>query len=299
MALESLVNKKEVFFLVITAVGCASGVTINDNHQGGNTSSTGEGGAAGFVSNGGAGGSEEVCFPNNSLICHNGDAYWQDSCGKLGQLEKDCSEKQVCDNGQCVYDCSMLTPVSGCTEQNCAFYDAFDYGTCKWNIKTGSPYTLNNKLHLEGNALIQAKNPPDPDGLFTLSSLCNSDFIMQYKAELLSNAQGSLSISHRNNNPNFSGITITHYPLAENNKIMFECNGNGLVLGETFDLHTEKTLKVHKIRNNLNLYVDNVLSASITCNGESTPVYKMIVAAGSAVLPQAMKVDDVTLYCQN
>ncbi len=302
MTLDILVNnwkKGKLVYAVAAfyALGCASGTASSgDENQGGSTVSTpDEGGAAGFAGSGGNGGSEEVCLPNNSLICHEDGVYWQDSCGTLGQLKEDCSNKQVCGNGQCVYDCSMATPTSSCSEQNCAFYDTFDYGTCKWDIKTGAPYTSNEKLHLEGNSIVEAKGGP-----FSLSPACNGDFVAQYKVELLPSAQGTVKISHRNQNPNFSGITVTHYPFSENNKIGLNCNGYETEIGD-YDLHLQKKLTVKKFGNRLELFVDDVYITKVACNEttDPTPANAMIMAAGSAVLPQEMKIDDVSLYCLN
>ena len=67
-----------------------------------------------------------------------------------------------------------------------------------------------------------------------------------------------------------------------------------------YDLHTEKILRVEKIGSQLNLYVNNKIAGSLTCNSTNNPapVSDMYVYAGSAIEPQAIKVDDVTLYCQ-
>jgi len=230
LILKTLKQDLKTLFIIgsFSALGCAEGVdaTSNNNHnQGGNDRTYQEAGAAGFGGNGGSAGSDGICIPNNSMTCINEDVYWQDSCGNLGELFQDCSEKQICsENGttaECVYDCSLVTPTSSCVEQNCSFYDSFENGLCKWDINSGAPYISGaeseEKLHLEGNSLVEGKD------LYTLSPGCNGDFIAQYKAELNKNAQGSLKISHRNDNPNFSGLTITHfpygYPYNENNTI--------------------------------------------------------------------------------
>ena len=278
----------------LSSLGCAKAESDYQEQQGGSAGSPQEGGAAGFGGMGGNGGTEEKCVPNASLTCHEGDVYWQDSCWTLGQLKEDCSNKQVCGNGQCVYDCSMATPASGCTEQNCSFYDAFDYDTCKWNINFGTPVVMNEKVHLEGTDLVEAKAGP-----FSLSPACNGDFIAQYKVELLPNSTGSVTVSHRNQNPDFSGITITHYP-DKNNNIGLNCNGYEISVGNV-DLHTQKKLEVRKTAYRLELYVDNAFASYVLCNQTETPtpVYKMNISAGSAVLPQGMKIDDVSLYCLN
>lgn len=303
MTLESLLTKAEPQQFLLPALvtgllasqGCATAVPYHEENQGGNTgASQEEGGAASFGGIGGNGGSEEVCLPNNSFICHEGDVYWQDSCGELGSMYQSCSEKEICENGLCLYDCSMVTPNSGCPEQNCAFYDSFADEICKWNINSGAPEVSNEKLYLEGNDIVEAK------GLFTLASACNGDFIAQYKAELLDGStQGSLKISHRNTDPNFSGITLTDYP-TNNNKIILDCNGYEVMAGD-FDLHAQKKLVVKKIANLLELYVDDVYITKVTCNEttDPTPAYAIVISAGSAVLPQAMKVDDITLYCSS
>ncbi len=307
MNLESIIKitkpKVKSFFPALlvgtlTSVGCARTSSDHQEQQGGNAGSSHQGGAAGFdgaAGYGGNGGSEEACVPNNSLTCHEGEVYWQDSCGNVGQLKEECPEKQLCENEQCVYDCNATTPTSGCMEQHCSFYDTFDYGTCKWDNKFGAPVVMNEKLRLEGNDLVETKGGP-----FSLASVCNGDFVARYKVELLPNSTGTLKVSHRNSNPNFSGITITHYPFNENNTLTLDCNGYEVSVGG-FDLQTQKKLEVRKTVYRLELYVDNAFASHVLCNQTETPtpVYKMVMAAGSAALPQAMNIDDVALYCSN
>ena len=306
MTLESLlrVGPKRILPLLATlSLGCATAAPYDGNQgQGGNAGSQEEGGAAGFGGTGGQGGSPEVCLPNNALICHEGDVYWQDGCGELGNVYQECTEEQVCENAQCIdkpVDCSMVTPTSGCIEDNCAFYDSFENDLCKWNVNAGAPYVSGaaseEKLVIEGNAIIEAK------GLNILSPDCNGDFMAQYKAELLNTGQGSLKVSHRNFDPNFSGITLTHYSASNDGEIILDCNGYELAVVGGYDLHNQKKLEVRKIGNKLELYVDDVYATKVACNGttDPTPVYAMIISAGSAVLPQAMNIDDVTLYCSS
>ena len=302
MTIESLIKtwKKEALpVLIVGSLGCATAAPYQGENQGGSAGSTEEGGAAGY---GGIGGSEEVCTPNKAIICQEGNVYWQDSCGELGQMYQECTEEQICVNAQCVdkpVDCSMVTPTSGCIEDNCAFHDGFENDLCKWNVNAGAPYVSGavseERLVIEGNAIVECK------GLNVLSSDCNGDFIARYRVELLDASSGSLKISHRNYDPNFSGITITHYPFAEDSKITLDCNGYQVTAAEDYDLHTQNKLEVEKVGNLLMLYVDDVYTTKVACNATSdpTPANAMIISAGSAVLPQGMKIYDVTLYCSS
>ena len=310
MILESIIKtfelKQKTLPLIvagtISALGCANGVTEENPgensytyNQGGNAGTSQQGGAAGFdhIDIGGTTSSEDQCVPNTYIICHDGNVYWEDSCGKLGEINVLCSDNKICDNGQCVPDCSMVTPTSGCQEQTCSFYDSFKEDTCKWYVISGAPYVSNDKLQLQGKALLGVKS------ILNLSSDCYGNFIAQYNVELLNaNTPGSLKISHRNADPNFSGLTITHYPSNENNKIILDCNAHEVVAGD-FDLHAQKRFKVRKTENQLELYVNDQIATSVTCSNSnnSTPVNAMYVSAGSAVIEQAMKIDDVTIYC--
>src|SRR3989344_1858199 len=296
MTLERLIQnlnlKQPLPWLVvgaISALGCESSVIIYLSEN--------QGGGSPISRQVGVGGSEEVCIPNISTVCKDGNAYWQDSCGKFGEMYQLCSESQTCEKGQCVKkqpDCSMVTPTSGCQEQNCSFYDSFQNDLCKWNVITGSPYVSTEKLILEGEALVTVKDK------LTLPASCNGDFIGEYKTQLLHpETSGSIKISHQNKYPSggLNGLILTHLSNNENNKIILECNGYDMTVGD-YDLHNQRRLKVQKIGSQLTLYVDNKLAGALTCNNTNNPapVSDMYVYAGSfTATPQAMKVDDVTV----
>ena len=82
---------------------------------------------------------------------------------------------------------------------------------------------------------------------------------------------------------------------------LFAPDEKDIIADSLLSLHTQKKLVVKKIGNLLELYVDDVYATKVACNGttDPTPVYAMIISAGSAVLPQAMNIDDVTLYCSS
>jgi len=292
MTLESILKngevKRNLLFSTLLAgslsgLGCASTVIVEQN-QGGNAGSE-QSGAAGF---GGFGGSEEICNPNASLICHESDVYWQDSCGELGDLYQTCLATQICENGQCVQDCSMTTPTSGCLEQNCAFYDSFENDLCKWYTFSGTPSVSSEVLDVNGKTLVQASGP------ITLPSAGDGDFISRYTIQLLDTNSGSVDISYRIESPT-SGLTL-HHTYENNNKIFLHCNNHTTIVDT--DLHTQKKIEVRKKGNNLALQVDDVIT-TIPCNDNDNPILVNNIQfyLGSSVIEQDFKIDDIMVYC--
>lgn len=47
------------------------------------------------------GGVPNYCYPHSKTICHQGDVYWQDSCGNLENLAQECTPQQDCRQGEC------------------------------------------------------------------------------------------------------------------------------------------------------------------------------------------------------
>jgi len=274
--------------------GCSAVTFMEGNPTPQNEGGNGGNGGSGTGGQGGNGGEAPQCTPHAKLDCFQGDAYWNNSCNQLEDLFQHCTAAQKCENGACVdkYNCPKnIDLVADCQEQGCQLYDAFKNDICLWDVITGIPSVMNEKLAVTGTNLLELKNKVN------VPANCNNDFAVKYTVQTNTpDVPGSYMISLRDASPDSTGITFTHM-YGQNNKIILQCNGFQETFGD-FDLKNIKNIEVRKEGALFNLYLENKPSASLTCtNVTPFPINKVDLQLGSAVFSQNFTLDDVTFYC--
>lgn len=92
------------------------------------------------------------CTPQDHRICHEGDAYWADSCGNRGEVAETCGAAETCSGGQCV-------------DATC------DTGTCTWeDVECGGSA---GEASCGGEQMLQERTCTDGD--CTVEYQCVSD----------------------------------------------------------------------------------------------------------------------------
>ena len=163
---------------------------------------------------------------------------------------------------------------------------------CLWNVITGIPSVMNEKLAVTGTSLLELKNKVN------IPTTCHNDFAVKYTVQTNTpDVPGSYMISLRDASPDSTGVNFTHM-YGQNNKIILQCNGFQETFGD-FDLKNINNVEVRKEGILFNLYLDNKASASLTCtNVTPFPITKVDLALGSAIMNQNFTLDDISLYCQ-
>ncbi|MDP3698637.1 MAG: hypothetical protein Q8R47_03550 [Nanoarchaeota archaeon] len=303
MKLETILQKSgksilsAVLPMLTTALTYNAGCSATSGQKQTNStyqSEGGNGGTGGQGGNGGMGGEALQCIPHATKNCFQGDVYWNNSCDQLEDLYQQCNAAQKCENATCVdkLNCpNNIDLIAGCQEQGCQFYDTFKNQWCLWDVITGLPTVVDEKLMLTGTTLLKTKNK------VTLPQTCNSDFRVKYTVQPNSpDNPGSYTISLRDASPESTGVTFTQYS-APNNKIYLACNGGQVTLGD-FDLKSIKNIEVQKKGDQFDLYLENVFSGSFKCNNVTKqPITQVQLDLGSAVAQQNFTLDDITLYC--
>jgi len=270
--------------LVLATSGCGN-PTSHDNF----------GGNGGNNELGGFGDTnEEVCLPNNKLICgDDNNVYWENSCGDLESIYQLCDQKiESCLDGICKETCDFT---AGCDDDyGSIFCDPFGYENltqdCRWEIGSGlyegSSYISNGKLVVDGTSAVGTSKRID------FPEECKNNFEFELSVKSYENQfTNGYRIQASDNLIIFSGSPKVP------NTVGLHCPGHELVYTEDMDLSVDRIIKIEKKNNgNLDLYVDGNLKNFITC--EVSQMNNPFLVIGSLEkYAQNFEVDQVKVRC--